>query len=76
MQSNPEPKTEYLLPDQLHSGDKIVTKFGHSYTIVRASLQSGMDEPYLRLRSERGIIGNRLWTRDDLQNEGVKLVNE
>ena len=76
MQSNPEPKTEYLLPDQLQSGDKIVTKFGHSYTIVRTSPRSGMDEPYLRLRSKRGTLGNRLWTRNDLQNEGVKLVNE
>lgn len=65
--------SDHVLPNRLKSGDVLVTKTGSEITIVATSHLDKYDEPFVRIKYASGIVGNQLWTRDDLQQEGCRM---
>lgn len=68
-----------MLPDRLKSGDKLRTKAGLVVSVQRTSQKDTFDEPLYRLiypdtrEFGGGVTGHRLWSRDELNEEGLKL---
>lgn len=62
-----------ILPEFLHAGDVLHTVTGARVTAVRSVKRTAEGEPLYRVRFASGIIGHRLWTRDELQAEGCTI---
>ena len=58
------------LPNRLRKGDEIQTCTGHRCTVAGLSGRDSFDEPTYRLQHPSGIVGNRLWSRDELAELG------
>lgn len=62
-----------ILPNRLKSGTKLVTARGQKMTACKTREKNEYGEPLYRMRYESGVKGHDLWSRDDLQESGVRM---
>lgn len=65
----------YTLPDRLKRGTILISKKGAHAEVTTTSKRDDMDEPMYRLKFGK-VRSRRLWSRDELQAEGVRILKE
>ncbi len=70
-------KEEHLLPNRLAGGDLLKSASGVLFQITTTGKRDNEGEPQYRLRYMLHRHRSRtLWTRDQLQAAGVRMLNE
>ena len=66
--------TRTHLPDKLKRGATLATHTGHLVTMQPTKHTDAYGDRLYRMRHPSGITSGQLWTRDELDRLGCKLV--